>query len=108
MTRKRLPSIEWQKRTKRKETSYAKFRQWTSTDKQFIICFTESTLSPKPWKKLPKDQRSKYIKPYYKCYVQDDPQDPSLGYTILVDPKKRFGTFNAAEKVIKQYIRNAS
>ena len=108
MTRKRLPSIEWQKRTKRQVKTYAKFRQWTTTDKQFIISFTESTLSPKPWKKLPKVQRSKWIKPYCKCYIRVDSKDPSMGYTYLFDPKKTFGTFNAAEKAIKQHIRNAS
>lgn len=90
--------MHWKKRTKRVNDSFSKRRYWTTTDNQFQIVYTESTLMPKPWKKLPKSQRSKYLTPVYQVFI-----NTGDGFTWLT--RKYFRTFKAAERAIVQAQR---
>lgn len=90
--------MHWKKRTKRVNDSFSKRRYWTTTDNQFQIVYTESTLMPKPWKKLPKSQRSKYLTPVYQVFT-----NTGDGFTWLT--RKYFRTFKAAERAIVQAQR---
>lgn len=53
---------------------------------------------PKPWKKLPKSQRSKYLTPVYQVFT-----NTGDGFTWLT--RKYFRTFKAAERAIIQAQR---
>ena len=92
--------MQWKKRTKRVTDLISKRRYWTTVDDQYQIVYTESLLLPKPYKKLSKQERSKYLSPRYLVFIDSG---DGYGYTWLT--RKYFRTFKAAERAIVQAQR---
>ena len=93
----------WKSRTKHIISDISKRRVLTTTDNQYQIVYSESLLMPKPWKKLRREERKKYLRPVWQAFVMEPDGD---GYTWLV--RKYFRTFKAAERAIKKHQKGAA